>query len=113
MALVAHRCPYPVVVVMDIPMVIVVVNDQGARRTLSWHDGDGRHEHDDGRLMTMVMFMFVMMLMIVLHGRRSAPDRIRIRYTYQLTSMSVMRRPSPCATRNLYPPHSGRPARAR
>lgn len=25
------------------------------------------------------------------HGRRSAPGRIRIRYTYQLTSMSVMR----------------------
>ncbi|MFQ1935662.1 hypothetical protein ACK350_19615 [Aeromonas veronii] len=35
MPLVAHRCPYPVVVVMDIPlMVIVVVNDQGARCTL-------------------------------------------------------------------------------
>ncbi|WP_421171606.1 hypothetical protein [Aeromonas dhakensis] len=31
MPLVAHRCPHPVVVVMDIPlMVIVVVNDQGA-----------------------------------------------------------------------------------
>ncbi|MFQ2906432.1 hypothetical protein ACK3YP_04295 [Aeromonas allosaccharophila] len=31
MTLVAHRCPHPVVVVMDIPlMVIVVVNDQGA-----------------------------------------------------------------------------------
>ncbi|MCE9957818.1 hypothetical protein [Aeromonas rivipollensis] len=30
-----HRCPYTVVVVMDIPlMVIVVVNDQGARRAL-------------------------------------------------------------------------------
>ncbi|MFM5154232.1 hypothetical protein [Aeromonas veronii] len=62
MPLVAHRCPYPVVVVMDIPlMVIVVVNDQGARRTplvimmvvvLM--------------TMFMVMFMFVMMLMIVL-----------------------------------------------
>ncbi|WP_447836077.1 hypothetical protein [Aeromonas salmonicida] len=33
--LVAHGSPHPVVVVMDIPlMVIVVVNDQGARRAL-------------------------------------------------------------------------------
>ncbi|MCR9026658.1 hypothetical protein NW939_18870 [Aeromonas caviae] len=35
MPLMAHGCPHPVVVVMDIPlMVIVVVNDQGSRRTL-------------------------------------------------------------------------------
>ncbi|WP_393936558.1 hypothetical protein [Aeromonas rivipollensis] len=35
MPLMAHGSPHPVVVVMDIPlMVIVVVNDQGARRAL-------------------------------------------------------------------------------
>ena len=35
MTLCSHWRPYPVVVVMDIPlMVIVVVNDQGARRAL-------------------------------------------------------------------------------
>ncbi|WP_421337583.1 hypothetical protein [Aeromonas veronii] len=62
MPLMAYGCPHPVVVVMDISlMVIVVVNDQGAWRTLlviMVVMG----------LMTMfmVMFMFVMMLMIVL-----------------------------------------------
>ncbi|MFQ2482518.1 hypothetical protein [Aeromonas caviae] len=35
MPLMAHRCPHTVIVVMDIPlMVIVVVNDQGARCAL-------------------------------------------------------------------------------
>ena len=62
MPLVAQGSPHPVVVVMDIPlMVIVVVNDQGARCALlvvMMVMG----------VMTifMVMFMFVMMLMIVL-----------------------------------------------
>ncbi|WP_270830757.1 hypothetical protein [Aeromonas sp. QDB03] len=64
MTLMAHGSPYPVVVVMDIPlMVIVVVNDQGARRALFV-------VMMMVVLMTMfmVMFMsmFVMMLMIVL-----------------------------------------------
>lgn len=58
MPLMAYGSPYPVVVVMDISlMVIVVVNDQGAWRTLL--------------VIMMVMgvmsmIMFVMMLMIVL-----------------------------------------------
>ena len=62
MTLMAYGSPHPVVVVMDIPlMVIVVVNDQGARCALlvvMMVMG----------VMTifMVMFMFVMMLMIVL-----------------------------------------------
>ncbi|MCX0437810.1 hypothetical protein OD810_01325 [Aeromonas veronii] len=62
MPIMAYGSPHPVVVVMDISlMVIVVVNDQGAWRTLlviMVVMG----------LMTMfmVMFMFVMMLMIVL-----------------------------------------------
>ncbi|WP_323933247.1 hypothetical protein [Aeromonas hydrophila] len=52
MPLVAHRCPYPVVVVMDIPlMVIVVVNDQGARCTL---------------LVVMVVMGVMSMMMVVL-----------------------------------------------
>ncbi|MNY62053.1 hypothetical protein D3C86_1988090 [compost metagenome] len=35
MPLMAHGSPHPVVVVMDIPlMVVVMVNDQGARRWL-------------------------------------------------------------------------------
>ncbi|WP_323970992.1 hypothetical protein [Aeromonas hydrophila] len=62
MTLMAYGSPYPVVVVMDIPlMVIVVVNDQGARCALlvvMMVMGV--------MTMFMVMFMFVMMLMIVL-----------------------------------------------
>ncbi|MFQ2043104.1 hypothetical protein ACK35C_19085 [Aeromonas veronii] len=64
MTLMAYGSPYPVVVVMDISlMVIVVVNDQGARCALlvimvvmgvmSM-------------MMVVLMIMFVMMLMIVL-----------------------------------------------
>ncbi|WCH29080.1 hypothetical protein [Aeromonas salmonicida] len=51
-----HRgCPYTVVVVMDIPlMVIVVVNDQGARCALLM-----------GMMMIVLMTMFMMVLMIV------------------------------------------------
>ena len=68
MPLMAYGSPYPVVVVMDIPlMVIVVVNDQGAWRTLLVV----MMVMDVMTmmmvvLMFMVMFMFVMMLMIVL-----------------------------------------------
>ncbi|MFB2864993.1 hypothetical protein [Aeromonas sp. MdU4] len=56
MPFMAQGSPHPVVVVMDIPlMVVVVVNDQGARCTLLVV------------MMVMgVMSMFVMMLMIVL-----------------------------------------------
>ncbi|WP_236556336.1 MULTISPECIES: hypothetical protein [Aeromonas] len=51
-----HRgCPYTVVVVVDIPlMVIVVVNDQGARCALLM-----------GMMMIVLMAMFMMVLMIV------------------------------------------------
>ncbi|WP_429234603.1 hypothetical protein [Aeromonas salmonicida] len=51
-----HRgCPHTVVVVMDIPlMVIVVVNDQGARCALLM-----------GMMMIVLMAMFMMVLMIV------------------------------------------------
>ncbi|WP_438833207.1 hypothetical protein ACPDZI_12725 [Aeromonas oralensis] len=70
MTLVAHGSPYPVVVVMDIPlMVIVVVNDQGARRTLfvgMMVMGVMSMMMVVLMTMFMVMFMFVMMLMIVL-----------------------------------------------
>nr|WP_307773206.1 hypothetical protein [Aeromonas caviae] len=61
MPLMAYGSPYPVVVVMDISlMVIVVVNDQGARRTLLVV-----MVVMGVMTMFMVMFMFVMMLMIV------------------------------------------------
>ncbi|WP_234927854.1 hypothetical protein [Aeromonas caviae] len=56
MTLVAHGSPYPVVVVMDIPlMVIVVVNDQGARRTLFV-----------GMMVVVLMTMFMVMFMLVI-----------------------------------------------
>ncbi|WP_231939789.1 hypothetical protein [Aeromonas dhakensis] len=70
MPLMAYGSPHTVVVVMDIPlMVIVVVNDQGARRTLRVAMMVmGAMSMMMVVLMTilMVMFMFVMMLMIVL-----------------------------------------------
>ncbi|WP_323955214.1 hypothetical protein [Aeromonas caviae] len=64
MTLMAHGGPHPVVVVMDIPlMVIVVVNDQGARRTLFV----GMMVMGVmSMMMVVLMTMFVMMLMIVL-----------------------------------------------
>ncbi|WAG17405.1 hypothetical protein NRZ29_09520 [Aeromonas hydrophila] len=66
MTLMAHGSPYPVVVVMDIPlMAVVVVNDQGARRTLFV----GMMVMGVMSMMMVVlmtMFMLVMMLMIVL-----------------------------------------------
>ena len=66
MPLVAYGSPYPVVVVMDIPlMVIVVVNDQGAWRTLlviMMVMG----VMSMMMVVFMVMSMFMMMLMIVL-----------------------------------------------
>ncbi|ULH04865.1 hypothetical protein MF133_00405 [Aeromonas caviae] len=69
MPLMAYGSPYPVVVVMDISlMVIVVVNDQGTRRTLFVvMVVMGVMSMMMVVLMTMfmVMFMFVMMLMIV------------------------------------------------
>ncbi|MCE9925380.1 hypothetical protein [Aeromonas media] len=50
-----HRgCLHPVVVVMDIPLMVVVVNDQGAWRTLIM-----------GMMMIVLMVMFMMVLMIV------------------------------------------------
>ncbi|MCR3902490.1 hypothetical protein NUK36_06590 [Aeromonas hydrophila] len=70
MPLMAQGCPHPVVVVMDIPlMVIVVVNDQGARCTLlvvMMVMGVMSMMMVVLMTMFMVMFMFVMMLMIVL-----------------------------------------------
>ncbi|MFM4820005.1 hypothetical protein ACEUDB_04965 [Aeromonas hydrophila] len=70
MPLLAQGCPHPVVVVMDIPlMVIVVVNDQGARCTLlvvMMVMGVMSMMMVVIMTMFMVMFMFVMMLMIVL-----------------------------------------------
>nr|WP_237684697.1 hypothetical protein [Aeromonas caviae] len=70
MPLMAHGCPHPVVVVMDIHlMVIVVVNDQGARRALLviiMVMGIMSMMMVVLMTMFMVMFMFVMMLMIVL-----------------------------------------------
>lgn len=69
MTLVAYGSPYPVVVVMDIPlMVVVVVNDQGARCALLVVMMVMGVMSMMVVLMTMfmVMFMFVMMLMIVL-----------------------------------------------
>ncbi|MDX7805621.1 hypothetical protein SJS53_02605 [Aeromonas caviae] len=70
MPLMAYGSPYPVVVVMDISlMVIVVVNDQGARRTLfvgMMVMGVMSMMMVVLMTMFMVMFMFVMMLMIVL-----------------------------------------------
>ena len=70
MTLCSHWRPYPVVVVMDIPlMVIVVVNDQGARCALlvvMMVMGVMSMMMVVLMAMFMVMFMFVMMLMIVL-----------------------------------------------
>lgn len=64
MPLMAYGSPHPVVVVMDISlMVIVVVNDQGAWRTLlviMMVMGVM------SMMMVVLMIMFVMMLMIVL-----------------------------------------------
>jgi hypothetical protein len=55
MILCNHRCPHAVVVVMDIPlMVIVVVNDQGARCALLMG------------MMIVLMTMFMVVLMSVL-----------------------------------------------
>ncbi|WP_236354771.1 hypothetical protein [Aeromonas veronii] len=55
MTLMAYRSPHPVVVVMDIPlMVVVVVNDQGARRTLFV-----------GMMVMRVMSMFMVVLVSV------------------------------------------------
>jgi hypothetical protein len=57
MILCNHRCPHAVVVVMDIPlMVIVVVNDQGARCALLM----------GMMIVLMTMFMVVLMVMIVI-----------------------------------------------
>ncbi len=70
MTLCSHWRPYPVVVVMDIPlMVVVVVNDQGARCALlvvMMVMGVMSMMMVVLMTMFMVMFMFVMMLMIVL-----------------------------------------------
>ncbi|MGL6410595.1 hypothetical protein ACSZMR_11270 [Aeromonas veronii] len=70
MPLMAYGSPHPVVVVMDIPlMVVVVVNDQGALRTLlviMMVMGVMSMMMVVLMAMFMVMFMFVMMLMIVL-----------------------------------------------
>ncbi|HHP5403687.1 TPA: hypothetical protein ACSCX2_000390 [Aeromonas veronii] len=70
MPLMAYGSLHPVVVVMDIPlMVIVVVNDQGARCTLlmvMMVMGVMTMMMAVLMPMFMVMFMFVMMLMIVL-----------------------------------------------
>ncbi|WP_413165127.1 hypothetical protein [Aeromonas salmonicida] len=56
MTLCPHRCPYTVVVVMDIPlMVIVVVNDQGARRALLM-----------GMLVMSLMSMMMAVLMVLM-----------------------------------------------
>ncbi|WP_421268523.1 hypothetical protein [Aeromonas veronii] len=70
MSLMAYGSPHPVVVVMDIPlMVIVVVNDQGARCALlvvMMVMGVMSMMMVVLMTMFMVMFMFVMMLMIVL-----------------------------------------------
>ncbi|MGY3853701.1 hypothetical protein ACW5W8_12875 [Aeromonas aquatilis] len=69
MTLMAYGSLHPVVVVMDIPlMVIVVVNDQGARCALLVVMMVMGVMSMMVVLMTMfmVMFMFVMMLMIVL-----------------------------------------------
>ncbi|MGY3923529.1 hypothetical protein ACW5V8_10415 [Aeromonas jandaei] len=70
MPLMAYGSPYPVVVVMDIPlMVIVVVNDQGAWRTLlviMMVVGVMTMMVVVLMTMFMVMFMLVVMLMIVL-----------------------------------------------
>ncbi|MFM5250027.1 hypothetical protein [Aeromonas hydrophila] len=58
MTLMAYGSPYPVVVVMDIPlMVIVVVNDQGARCALLM-----------GMMVAVLMVMVMMVLMIVSVG---------------------------------------------
>ncbi|WP_235331455.1 hypothetical protein [Aeromonas hydrophila] len=71
MTLMAHGSPHPVVVVMDIPlMVIVVVNDQGARCTLLVVMMVMRVMSMMmvvlmTMFMVMFMSMFVMMLMIV------------------------------------------------
>nr|WP_233267169.1 hypothetical protein [Aeromonas veronii] len=63
MPLMAYGSPHPVVVVMDIPlMVVVVVNDQGARRTLLVVMMVVLMT----MFMVMFMSMFVMMLMTVL-----------------------------------------------
>ncbi|MFM5655757.1 hypothetical protein ACET7J_06495 [Aeromonas veronii] len=62
MTLVAYGSSHPVVVVMDISlMVIVVVNDQGAWRTLIMMVMGVM-----SMMMVVLMIMFVMMLMIVL-----------------------------------------------
>ncbi|MFM5879792.1 hypothetical protein ACET7V_10160 [Aeromonas sanarellii] len=70
MPLMAYGSPHPVVMVMDIPlMVIVVVNDQGARRTLFVGMMVMRVMSMMMAVlmaMFMVMLMLVMMLMIVL-----------------------------------------------
>ncbi|MEV3808533.1 hypothetical protein RI496_12480 [Aeromonas dhakensis] len=70
MPLMAYGSPHPVVVMMDIPlMVIVVVNDQGARCALlviMMVMGVMSMMMVVFMTMFMVMFMFVMMLMIVL-----------------------------------------------
>ncbi|MGY3979057.1 hypothetical protein ACW5XX_19405 [Aeromonas mytilicola] len=59
-----HRCPYTVVVVMDIPlMVIVVVNDQGARCALLMSVLSLM-----GMRVAVLMFMVMMVLMIVSVG---------------------------------------------
>ncbi|MFM5211320.1 hypothetical protein [Aeromonas hydrophila] len=67
--LMAHGSLHPVVVVMDIPlMVVVVVNDQGARCALlvvMMVMGVMSMMMVVLMTMFMVMFMFVMMLMIV------------------------------------------------
>lgn len=70
MPLMAYGSPHPVVVVMDIAlMVIVVVNDQGARCALlviMMVMGVMSMMMVVFMTMFMVMFMFVMMLMIAL-----------------------------------------------
>ncbi|WP_253852720.1 hypothetical protein [Aeromonas sp. CA23] len=64
MTLCSHWRPYPVVVVMDIPlMVIVVVNDQGARCALLMFVMSVM-----GMRVAVLMFMVMMVLMIVSVG---------------------------------------------
>ncbi|WP_231554887.1 hypothetical protein [Aeromonas allosaccharophila] len=59
MTLMAHGSPHPVVVVMDIPlMVVVVVNDQGARCALLM-------VMMVMRVMSMMMAMFMVVIMSV------------------------------------------------
>ncbi|WP_254203780.1 hypothetical protein [Aeromonas sp. FDAARGOS 1409] len=74
MPLVAYGSPYPVVVVMDIPlMVVVVVNDQGARRALFvGMMVMGVMSMMMAVLMTMFMVMFMLMIVLMAGDPRLA-----------------------------------------